>query len=66
MIILKKTRKNTKNTIKHENFFKYDTNTMEIRYTKYKHEIVESNTRKTENTKFIKKSELWYSTCYAY
>ena len=27
---------------------------MEIRYTKYKHELLLSNTRKTENTKFIK------------
>ena len=27
---------------------------MEIRYTKCKHELLLSNTRKTENTKFIK------------
>ena len=43
---------------------------MEIRYTKYKHELLLSNTRKTENTKFIKKirtlkySSVLYSKTY--
>ena len=55
MIILKNTFKHEKHEKTRKNF-KYDTNTMKIRYTKYKHEIFESNTRKTENTKFIKKN----------
>ena len=38
---------------------------MEIRYTKYKHELLLSYTQKTENTKFIKKIRTltYTSTC---
>ena len=46
-------------TRKHEIFKIHDTNTKIFNTRKYKHEIVKSNPRKTENTKFIKKSELY-------
>ena len=47
--------KNTTKTRKHEIFKIHDTNTEIFNTQKYKHEIVKSNTRKTENTKFILK-----------